>query len=124
MARKKLSTKQIIFTAMIGSLLKQIEALCLGYEVTFGEVYRPEVTQRHYVNTGKSKTMSSKHRQRLAIDLNLFINGVYCTNSEKYRPLGVIWEGLGGRWGGRFGIHKSDYDTAVGWDAGHFEYKD
>lgn len=91
-----------------------------GYEVTFGEVYRTKEQQQHYVQIGRSKTMNSKHLDRLAVDLNLFINGELAT-AEQYRPLGEEWERRGGRWGGRFGVNKDDYAVKVGWDSNHFE---
>lgn len=59
-----------------------------GYELTLGEAWRPNDPRLH----GK----------RLAIDLNLFIDGKYRTDTEAHRPLGEFWESLGGSWGGRF----------------------
>lgn len=79
--------------------------------------------QEIYLKQGKSKVKHSKHQDRLAIDLNLFIKGRYITDPERYRPLGEFWECLGGRWGGRFGLQKNDYDTKIGFDANHFEHK-
>lgn len=93
-----------------------------GYELTFGEAYRTEEQQRLYLESGKSRTMNSRHRDRLAIDLNLFRDGVYLKDGDSYRELGEKWESLGGRWGGRFGVAPADYAKTVGWDANHFEY--
>ncbi len=45
---------------------------------------------------------NSLHCQRLAVDFNLFINGIYQTDTAAYKPLGEYWESLGGAWGGRF----------------------
>ena len=49
---------------------------------------------------------SSLHYIRLAIDLNLFVNGRYITSGDNpaYKELGVYWERLHElcRWGGRF----------------------
>jgi len=44
----------------------------------------------------------SLHRDRLAVDFNLFRDGVYLRGTEDYRPLGEVWEAMGGSWGGRF----------------------
>ncbi|MES2635851.1 MAG: M15 family metallopeptidase [Pseudomonadota bacterium] len=74
-----------------------------GYEITLGDAYRdPRLhgdigTKKGY---GHSK---SAHKQRLAIDLNLFKDGKYLTSSDAHKPLGEFWESLGGAWGGRFG---------------------
>lgn len=42
------------------------------------------------------------HKQRLAIDLNLFRRGEYMTNSEAHKLLGDYWKSLHPdcRWGG------------------------
>lgn len=92
-----------------------------GYELTLGEAYRTEEQQRIYVDSGRSRTMDSRHRDRLAVDLNLFKNGAYLTGGEAYRFLGERWEELGGTWGGRFGLSPDEYAAEVGWDSNHFE---
>ena len=60
---------------------------------------------------GRSKTLQSKHCDRLAIDLNLFIDEKPA-QGEHYAPLGDKWKSLGGRWGGDFEGFP---------DYGHFE---
>lgn len=116
-----LSEKQIRFTSLV-SVFIQLVYDELGMGLTFGEVYRPTVTQEEYIKRGLSKTMNSKHLKRLAVDFNLFIDGKYISDKEMYRPLGELWESLGGRWGGRFGVERGQYPYLVGWDANHFEY--
>jgi len=118
----KLSQKQILFAHNVVDLLIWVHQH-EGWEVTLDEVSRPKILQLIYVWAKKSKTLISKHLNRLAIDLNLFIDGVYVDDPEKYRPLGEYWESLGGRWGGRFGVKPKDYDKKVGWDSRHFEFK-
>jgi len=70
------------------------KAFELGYEVTLGDAYRDP--------RAPYGSKSSKHRRRLAIDLNLFLDGVYLTATESHRELGEYWESIGGIWGGRF----------------------
>lgn len=82
----KLRAKQSKFALMVGRLI--VRAYDLGFELTFGETMR--------------KTEFGLHPLRLAVDLNLFIAGVYQTETEAYLPLGEYWESLGGSWGGRF----------------------
>lgn len=122
----KLSEKQFIFSCMVGRFLSRICgcSAITGLTVSIGDVSRSQYQQKHNVKLGLSKTFDSKHCKRLAIDLNLFLHGVYVTQAEPYRSLGLIWESLGGRWGGRFGVKKKDYETKIGWDSNHFEYKD
>ena len=94
-----LGEKQRKFTYMVASLI--IWAYEQDYELTFGEAYR--TLEQAALNVTKGSGISnSLHTKRLAVDLNLFIRGVYITNSANYTPLGVYWESLGGSWGGRF----------------------
>jgi hypothetical protein len=115
-----LSQRQQTFTIMVANII--LYALQEGFGLTFGEVYRTQAQQDIYVEKEKSEVTHSKHQDRLAVDFNLFIDGDYVTDKEQYRKLGEQWEKDGGRWGGRFGVKPQDYDTKVGWDAGHFEY--
>lgn len=122
-----LSEKQREFPLMLASLVTW--AYGHGYELTLGEACRSDEQSeinalgtalrarladllsaipafkrladciRNNVGSG---TRTSLHGDRIAIDLNLFINGVYQTQSEAYRLLGEKWESLGGTWGGRF----------------------
>jgi hypothetical protein len=47
----------------------------------------------------------SAHKVRLALDLNLFKDGIYLEGDE-HTPLGEWWEAQGGAWGGRFGDYN------------------
>ena len=73
----------------------------LGYEITLGDAYRDARCPYGSEN--------SFHHKRLAIDLNLFRNGVYLKNTLDHKPLGEFWEFIGGSWGGRWndGNHYS-----------------
>lgn len=106
---------------LLAELIRQ--AYAGGYELSFGEAFRTEEQQMLHVRSGRSRTMNSAHRERLAIDLNLFKDGKYLADGSLYRPLGQMWEALGGRWGGRFGVEPSEYGVKTGWDANHFEYR-
>lgn len=88
--------KQREFTFMVGLLIQR--AYDTGYELTFGDAFAKD---------GHSD--NSLHYLRLAIDLNLFKDGFYLTETEDHKPLGEFWESIGGSWGGRFndGNHYS-----------------
>ena len=99
--------KQVKFVKMLPLLLNK--AFELGYDVTLGDAYRdPRVFGALGVRQGYGES-NSNHKQRLAIDLNLFKNGVFLQTTEDHRPLGEFWESIGGTWGGRFndGNHYS-----------------
>jgi len=79
-----------------------------GYKLTGGELYRTMYQQRYYVANGLSWTYNSYHLKRLAIDLNLFVDGKYTTKCKDYEPLGEYWESLNpkNKWGGSW--HSKD----------------
>jgi hypothetical protein len=91
-----LRQKQSKFVHMVALLILHAEQL--GYELTFGDTWAKD-----------GHKAGSFHYKRLAIDLNLFRDGVYLTDTESHTPLGRYWESIGGTWGGRFrdGNHYS-----------------
>jgi hypothetical protein len=84
---------------MVAQLI--IWAYAQGYKITLGQTYRSPDVVKFLVEQGLG-IKNTLHAKRLAIDLNLFVNGVYMTDTEAYLPLGEYWESLGGTWGGRF----------------------
>lgn len=96
-----LGSKQREFTECIGLLIHF--AYARGYELSFGDAYRP--TNATYGHP------RSNHKRRLAVDFNLFRDGMYLSDTNDHEELGVFWESLhpDARWGGRFhdGNHYS-----------------
>jgi hypothetical protein len=97
-----LGEKQRKFTYMISQLIlwvyEHMSSPEVRYELTFGDAY---------AQSGHMK--NSLHYLRLAIVLNLFINGEYQASTVAHEPIGEKWESMGGTWGGRFqdGNHYS-----------------
>ena len=93
--------KQQIFTANVATLIPWVRTK--GWGCTFGEAYRtPEQAQLNALKgTGISNSL---HTQRLAVDLCLYIGGVYQKYSSAYQELGTYWKSLHplNRWGGDF----------------------
>ncbi len=62
--------------------------------------------------------MDSRHRQRLAIDFNLFVDGAYIQDNQHktFEEIGLFWESLNvqNKWGVRDSSGKQI-------DAGHLE---
>ena len=81
---------------------------------TGGELYRTVEQQAIYVKQRLSKTMNSKHLERLAIDLNFVKDGkiIVCPSH-----VGKYWESLNvkNEWGGSWKSFK---------DSGHFQRND
>lgn len=99
-----LSQKQAIFSVLVAKLI--LHAHGLGYALTFGEAYRSSEEAARLAAAGKG-IANSLHTKRLAIDLNLFVRGVYQADSAAYKPLGEFWEAQSTEqyecaWGGRF----------------------
>lgn len=129
MAFVNLLSKQQLFAELVPRLLDRIHSAGVG--VTLGEAWRtdeqavlnslsvikrqrlaalltpdyPELAMAIAARPGVRGIKLSVHRQRLAIDLNLFRDGVFLTDFKDYEPFGVFWESLHDlcRWGGRFG---------------------
>jgi hypothetical protein len=80
-----------------------------GYEFTFGDAYRDPRVHGEMGVKQEYGSAYSNHKQRLAIDLNLFKDGKFLTTDKDHEPLGLYWESIGGAWGGRFndGNHYS-----------------
>lgn len=102
-----LGEKQRKFVRMLADLI--VFAYDSGYELSVGDAYRdPRLHGALGVPGGYGRSRSN-HKVRLAMDFNLFRDGVYLQATEDHRPLGEHWESIGGSWGGRFqdGNHYS-----------------
>jgi hypothetical protein len=86
-----LRERQVLFVQMLARLIDF--AYAQGYELTLGEAYRTPEQAALNAKSGKG-IFNSLHTQRLAIDLNLFKDGRYLSDSESYRPLGEYWKSL------------------------------
>jgi D-alanyl-D-alanine carboxypeptidase-like protein len=117
--------RQEQFAEMVGKLIPFATALGLG--LRFGDALRSTdplaypgcdalVTYQELLfANGRTKIANPKndrHSDRLAVDFEIRkVDGTPMTK-ELYEKLGVFWESLGGKWGGRW---KEPHDP------GHFE---
>ena len=86
----RLREVQSLFASYVPRLIDH--AISLGYEVTLGDAFRDSrVHGAPGVKMGYGHK-DSNHKNRLAIDLNLFSNGVFAESTELHRPLGEWWE--------------------------------
>lgn len=87
-----------------------------GYELSAGELYRsPEqaaLNAQH--GTGIANSL---HTLRLAVDLQLFKDGVYLTDSAAYKALGDFWKTLDplASWGGDFTTRPDGNHFSLTW---------
>lgn len=108
----KLSERQQVFARNVARLILYMAES--NYACTFGEAYR--TPEQAALNAKKGIGIAkSLHCKRLAVDLNLFKDGVYLSDTESHRPFGEWWEALDpmNRWGGRFkdGNHYEARET-------------
>lgn len=97
-----LGQKQRLFVKLVGDLIDF--AYTRGYEFSFGDAYRdPRLHGQIGTKIGYGHR-NSNHKQRLAIDLNLFKEGEFLTSDKDHEPLGIYWESLHPdcSWGGHF----------------------
>ena len=96
-----LRQKQSVFAFLVARLI--LTANENGYEVTLNEVYRPKEMAEIYAKKGIG-IKDSLHIKKLAVDINLFKDGVYLKTTENHRFLGEWWERQHSncRWGGRW----------------------
>jgi hypothetical protein len=95
---------QSLFVRLVAKLIDW--AYTSGYELTFSEAYRSPQEAAINASTGTGIT-NSLHCQRLAIDFNLFKDGVLLGSVADFAPLGTYWKTLSelARWGGDFKTH-------------------
>lgn len=99
-----LHDKQALFSKSVAKFIWDLNEL--GYQVTLGEAWRPKQVAAIYAQQGKGITRSL-HIQRLAIDLNIFRDGVWLDAVDTCLPAGRLWESYQITdilfcWGGRF----------------------
>jgi len=96
--------KQRVFSVKVAELI--LQATKMGYYVTLGEAWRPDAMAK--INADKGIGIdNSLHKIRLAIDINLFLDGKFLVFSKDYKKLGDWWEAQSTTqhqccWGGRF----------------------
>ena len=98
----KLGQKQELFMRLLPRLIDKAHEL--GFEVRGGDLFRDP---RVHGAIGEKKSYSSansKHKEKCAIDLNLFKNGKFLQQTSDHKELGEWWESQHELccWGGRF----------------------
>lgn len=96
-----LRQQQSEFVRLVAKLIEY--AYANGFELTFGECWR--TPEQAALNAKKGSGISnSLHTERLAIDINLFVGGVFIDSSAGHKRLGDYWKTLHPRcrWGGDF----------------------
>ena len=118
----KLIEKQQTFLLNFSKLIQW--AFANGHHITAGELLRTKEQQEIYLKTGRSKTMFSRHLDKLAGDLNLIKDGKLSNNPKDYQPLGEYWMSLNPNniWGSDWNRNHSFLDETFQ-DPYHFEMR-
>jgi hypothetical protein len=113
----KLLKAQMDFVRCTGELIAW--AYANGWQLTYGEAERAPEQAKLMFTQGKG-TLTSLHMQRLAVDFNLFKDGVYMPTSDAHKPLGTYWKSRHplARWGGDFKPRPDGNHYSFEWD-GH-----
>ena len=95
-----LSGTQMEFALDVAELINYINDK--GYGCTFGDAYRSPRAFGGMGEKGPYGRAKSAHKQRLAVDLNLFKDGHYLSSTQAHAPFGEFWCGLhpDNKWGG------------------------
>ena len=106
-----LGERQRLFGGLLGKFLVHIYES--GYEVSVDWAYRPPEVAAYYAQIGVG-IRNSLHIKKLAVDLNLFLDGKWLRDTEAHKGFGDWWEAQHPlcRWGGRW--H----------DGNHYEVRD
>lgn len=85
-----------------------LKAYELGYKIRVGDWFRDPRVHGHVGVKKSYSSANSVHKDKLAVDLNLFKDGKFLTSTEDHKELGEWWEKQHplARWGGRF--HNPD----------------
>lgn len=103
-----LRDQQSKFVVLVAKLIEW--STTNGYELTFSEAWRSPEEAMIHAKDG-SGIVNSLHLVRLAVDLNLFKDGMNLTSKEDFAPLGAFWKTLDPLccWGGDFQRPDSDH---------------
>jgi hypothetical protein len=100
--------QRILFTSLLPNLIQHVATL--GLQCVADQVKRTQAEADANAASGAG-IKNSLHLLGLAIDLQLYRNGVWLTETESYRDLGEYWESLHelNRWGGRLDRPDADH---------------
>ncbi len=105
----RLGAKQELFMRLLPRLIDKAHEL--GFEIRGGDLFRDSRVHGKLGEKVGYGHKNSGHKNKLAIDLNLTLNGILIVTTEGHRELGEWWEKQHElcRWGGRFadGNHYS-----------------
>ena len=102
-----LRERQEVFASNVAKLIQFMFEQ--GYTCTLGECFRTQQQADWYSEKGVG-SKNSLHCKRLAIDLNIFKDGVYLPESDDYEFAGNFW----------YTLHPDNTWGGAGGDGNHF----
>ncbi len=104
--------KQLVFSKLIAKLIYLTPC-----DIQMGEAWRSAETCALYAKEGKG-IKNSCHQMRLALDLNVWVNGKLSNKKEDYQLLGDTWKSFSENeftcvWGGDFKSLSDFYHFSI-----------
>ena len=98
----KLGERQELFMRLLPRLIDHAHSL--GFEIRGGDLFRDPRAFGAWGEKGPYGNKKSEHKNKCAIDLNLFKDGAWLSSTADHRDLGLWWEEQHPhcRWGGRY----------------------
>jgi hypothetical protein len=98
MTLREAQSLHVQLTAMLITFIQQA-----GFQLTWGETLRTKLDAVADASGGAG-IANSLHLIGLAVDLNLFKDGFWLTQTSDHKPFGTYWKSLNPlcRWGGDF----------------------
>lgn len=110
-----LRQRQSEFAQAVALLIQKVDELDM--ECTLGDCFRDSRVHGDFGIKKAYGRANSVHKLRMAIDLNLFIDGEYITDDRGHKQLGKWWEKtfreFDACWGGRFNGDYNHYSFRV-----------
>lgn len=85
---RTLHQRQVLHVQLTSELIAWAQTQ--GYELTWGETFRTQLQANANAASGAG-IAHSLHTMRLAVDFQLFKDGVYVTDAAAYKPLADYW---------------------------------
>lgn len=97
-----LREQRCLFTKLTARLVLLVE-LIPSYEIAYGEVKRSKAQAQANAVSGTGIS-NSLHLDGLAVDFDLYIEGIWQDQSSAHEPIGKLWKSIHPlcRWGGDF----------------------
>lgn len=104
---RTLHQRQVLHVQLTAKLIAWAQAQ--GLELTWGETFRTALQAQANAASGAG-IVNSLHKLRLAVDFQLFKDGVYIETADAYKPMADYWLTLDPLCAAGYYFHSVDAD--------------